>query len=134
MRISFRLDDSWAALSEAVSVRRVDLVQRSVQHAAFSGFIDSLPYVQHKFAVRNLHMSATIQSGRGNPVSTHVAMAMTARPISEASKTRHANCMRMGIRILTISLRTKPSDLRRKARARRINVSRRQALPAGCVV
>jgi hypothetical protein len=35
---------------------------------------------------------------------THVAIAMTARPIIEASSTRHANCSRMGIRILTMTL------------------------------
>jgi hypothetical protein len=112
--MSFRLDDSWAALSEAVSVRRVDLVQQSVQRAWFPESVDSLPYVQDKFAVRNLHMSATVQSGRGNPLSTHVAIAMTARPISEASNTRHANCMRMGTRILTISLRTSPQTSGRR--------------------
>ena len=38
---------------------------------------------------------------------THVAMAMTARPIMEASKTRHPSCSRMGIRILTIALHTR---------------------------
>lgn len=34
-----------------------------------------------------------------------VAMAITARPIMDASKTRHPSCSRMGIRILTIVLR-----------------------------
>lgn len=38
-------------------------------------------------------------------VGTHVATAITARPIMEASRTRHPNCSRMGIRILTITLR-----------------------------
>ena len=34
---------------------------------------------------------------------TQVAMAITARPIMLASKTRHPNCSRIGIRILTIA-------------------------------
>lgn len=34
---------------------------------------------------------------------TQVAMAMTARPIMDASSTRHPNCSRMGMRILTIA-------------------------------
>jgi hypothetical protein len=38
---------------------------------------------------------------------THVAMAMTASPIMDASKTRHPSCSRMGIRILTIALHTR---------------------------
>jgi hypothetical protein len=38
-------------------------------------------------------------------VCTHVATAITANPIIEASRTRHPNCSRMGIRILTITLR-----------------------------
>jgi hypothetical protein len=38
-------------------------------------------------------------------VCTHVAVAMTARPIIEASSTRHPNCSRMGMRILTMTLR-----------------------------
>lgn len=32
-------------------------------------------------------------------------MAMTAKPIIDASSTRHPNCSRIGIRILTITLR-----------------------------
>jgi hypothetical protein len=35
-------------------------------------------------------------------------MASTARPIMLASKTRHPNCSRMGIRILTIARHTSP--------------------------
>jgi hypothetical protein len=33
---------------------------------------------------------------------THVAIAITARPIKEAKSTRHPNCSRIGILILTI--------------------------------
>lgn len=36
---------------------------------------------------------------------SHVAMAITARPMVEASSTRQPSCSRIGIRILTISLR-----------------------------
>ena len=39
---------------------------------------------------------------------TQVAMAITARPIMLASKTRHPNCSRIGMRIFTIALHTKP--------------------------
>lgn len=35
---------------------------------------------------------------------TQVAMAITARPIMDASNTRHPSCSRMGIRIFTIAL------------------------------
>lgn len=41
-----------------------------------------------------------LQSGSS---CTHVAMAMTAKPINEASSTKHPNCSRMGMRILTIA-------------------------------
>lgn len=35
---------------------------------------------------------------------THVAMAITAKPMSEASSTRRPSCSRMGMRILTMTL------------------------------
>ena len=87
-----KFEDSWALLSEAVRVRRVDRMLST-----------KLWLVIYTVSVKTIHpRTHTQQRSRRSLVRTHVAMAMTARPIIEANNTRHPNCSRMGIRILTM--------------------------------
>jgi hypothetical protein len=58
------------------------------------------PNVQNEIVIRDLYMSATLYYMQCIEVATHVAIAMTARPMRDASSTKQPNCSRIGTRIL----------------------------------